>query len=290
MPARRIQLSMEKTLRYYESSTIAQYYSKYRPTYPKELFEKAFSFAAKHGVGDNMAVDLACGSGQSTFPLCDQFRRVVGVDISKAQIECALEKAKALGRNDDVEFVVCPASKLPFEDESVDLMTCAAAWHWLDPDTVFLEIDRVLKRPGALAVYTYGPPILFHQQLRELFTHMWENVCIWQYGPYGNVRRIVENRYQDVKLPYPLAERHDMQQENTMSLEDLEGFVNSWDSYEAHCKQNPGSTALEDMVQGMKKLLLEKEGIPVEISGNTHVSDVSFHFTTPFFLLLAIKN
>ena len=46
-----------------------------------------------------------------------------------------------------------------------------------------------------------------------------------------------------------------------MSLEDLEGFVNSLDTYETHCKQNPGSTALKDMVLEMKKLLLQ-EGVP----------------------------
>ena len=191
---------MEKTLRFYENSTLAQYYSKYRPTYPKELLEKVFAFTRKHEVDDNLAVDLACGSGLSTFPLCDRFRRTVGVDISKAQIACAVKKAKALGKTDDVEFVVCPASNLPFEGQSVDLMTYATAWHWLDSDTVFAEIDRVLKKPGVLAVYTYGPQKLFHQQLHNLFTHIWEDVCIWQYGPYGNVRRVAENYYRDVKL------------------------------------------------------------------------------------------
>ena len=60
-----------------------------------------------------------------------------------------------MGRDDDVEFVVCPANKLPFEDESVDLLTCAAAWRWLDQNTVFAEIDRITKRPAVLTVYTY---------------------------------------------------------------------------------------------------------------------------------------
>ena len=181
---------------------------------------------------------------------------------------------------------MCPASHMPFEDESVDLMTCSQAWHYLDPDTVFPEIDRVLKRPGVLAVYAYGRPMLHKQQLDDLFSHTWENVVIYQ-GPYGNIRTPLDNHYRDVKLPYPLAERHDMQLESTMSLEELEGFVNSWGSYERYCKQYPGNTIVEDMMMEMKKLLLEGEEAA---DGTTQLSHMTFGLDTAVFLLLAVKN
>ena len=265
---------------------MAQRYSKFRPTFP--VFEKIFDFSVNHGVGDDMAVDLACGPGQSTFPLCDRFRRIVGVDISKAQIDCALEKKKALNVSDDVEFVVSSAGGLPFADESVDVITCGVAWHWLDPDTVFREIDRVLKRPGTLAVYCHSHLNIHQNKCQKLLSDFYIHGCIWNDGPYGSVLDVCAlNHYRDVKLPYPLVERHDMQQESTMSLENLKGFVSSWDCYETYCKKHPGNTALEDMVLEMKEALLEEEEPPDEIADN---KQLKLRVSTPYYLLLALKN
>ena len=273
----------------YESPRIAQSYSKFRPTPPEQLLEIIFDFSASHGISSDTVLDLACGSGQSTFPLCGPFRRTIGVDISQAQIDCALEKKKALGVGDKLEFEICSASDLPFADASVDLITCGVAWHWLDPVTVFPEIDRVLKRPGVLAVYCHGSAKIHQKECDKLYSDFHDNVCIWQDGPYGNVRSVCVNRYRDVKLPYPLAERQDdMQWEATMSLEDLEGFVNSWDSYRTYCNQNPGNTALEDMIVEMRKALLEEEEAPDEPTDSPQPNLI--RMSIPFYLLLALKS
>lgn len=285
----RSELSTEKTIRMYERPILAQLYTKYRPTYPIELWNKIFAFSAKAGVGDGLAVDLACGSGQSTFDLGHHFRQTVGVDISKAQIECALEKANTLGRG-DVEFVVCPASKLPFEDESVDLMTCSQAWYFLDPNAVFGEIDRVLKKPGVLAVYCYGRPVLPLEKCDKLF-HDFSSNMIWQEGPYGNVWQVVNQHHcRNMKLPYPLAEQHDIHEESTMTLETLVGFIRSVDSYQEYCKQHPGNTYLEDTIEEMKRLMLLKEGVPLDVAVSTSLADVTFCAKTPFHLLLTSKS
>ena len=41
---------MEKTIRIYENPSLAQNYSKYRPTYPEDLRNKIYTFAERHGV------------------------------------------------------------------------------------------------------------------------------------------------------------------------------------------------------------------------------------------------
>ena len=131
-----------------------------------------------------MALDLACGTGLSTFPLTDRFQRTVGVDISQAQLECAREEAKTISSSKNVEFFASSASNMPFQDESVDVLTCATAWHWLDPNTVFPEVDRVLKRPGVLAVYSYCSPVIRHEECNKAFQDFLAT-CTWQTGPYG---------------------------------------------------------------------------------------------------------
>ena len=47
-------IMMERTFRRYENQTIAENYSKYRPTYPQQVWEKIFAFTKKHGVDTKM--------------------------------------------------------------------------------------------------------------------------------------------------------------------------------------------------------------------------------------------
>lgn len=271
---------MASAIRLFENACHAQIYSKFRPTYPRELLEKIFAFSAKHGVANDLAVDLACGSGQSTFQLTDRFRRTVGVDISAAQIDCALKKAKETGNAGAADFVVSPASSLPFEDESVDLITCAQAWHWLDPATDLHEIDRVLKKPGALAVYGYSRGVLQHEECEKLLSHYYSHTLTW----HSN-RKFVNNLYRDVTLPYPLAERHDMLEDTVLSLDGFRGYLSTWSAYQAYCEEHPGTTVLEDLVSEMRSLLVEGQ-----VASSISDSQISIHLDTPYFLLLSLKE
>ena len=279
---------MEKTLRKYESQTIAENYSKYRPTYPQQVWEKIFTFTKKLGVNTKMALDLACGTGQSTFELCSRFQRTVGVDISKAQLEQAREKATILAMSREVEFVHAAASQLPFPDASVDLLTCATAWHWLEPCTVFPEIDRVLKSPGALAVYGYAIPTFHHDKCNKIFLDFINTKCTWPDGPHGPIiLDVTQGHYRNISLPYSIAERHDMVEESEIDLEYLRGYVMSIDGYETYCRDHPeDSNALDDMIHEMKKLLLDGSSKDYH---STQLSEVTCTINTPYFMLLAVK-
>ena len=95
-----------------------------------------------------MAVDAACGSGQSTLLPSDHFQRVIEVDISKTQTEQA--KLKHENKNNHIikattEFKVGDAHNLSIKSSSVDLHTCAMAWHWFDAGK-FSEARRVLNQ------------------------------------------------------------------------------------------------------------------------------------------------
>lgn len=280
----------ESTIRLYESKSIAENYFKYRPTVPEELLEQTFTFADYHGTGKDLAVDLACGSGQSTFSLCGVFHRVVGVDISEAQIQFALEKAKRFNNlKSKVEFIVCPASNLPFENSSVDLIHCSIAWHFLDPATVHAEVDRVLKTNGILAIYGQGFPRFLHQGCEELFCHLLDHHMVWNETFYGNSRTILKSVYGSVKLPYPLERQYNAEKHLTMSLEDVAGMIRSTDSYDTYCKEHPGTTALESMVTNMKSLLLDEKGVSSTIKDSILLSDVTIEIDIPYTLLLARK-
>ena len=98
-----------------EGSDHAATYAMFRPTYPDTIFDTISAFIKKNGCfGFDVAVDVACGSGQSTFFPCSLFQRVIGMDMIEAQISNARAKAaETLADSKSVEFIVGDAHDLP---------------------------------------------------------------------------------------------------------------------------------------------------------------------------------
>ena len=61
-------------------------YSLHRPQYPEKLIDLACSNLSSYEI----ALDVACGSGQLTHAISNRFFKVVGIDRSNAQLEKAL--------------------------------------------------------------------------------------------------------------------------------------------------------------------------------------------------------
>ncbi|XP_056287643.1 ubiquinone/menaquinone biosynthesis C-methyltransferase UbiE isoform X2 [Pseudoliparis swirei] len=100
----------------------------------------------------NLAVDVGCGSGQGTILLAPHFTKVVGTDVSPAQLEMALTNENP----PNVSYRECPAETLPFACGEVDLVSAFAAAHWFDREKFLLEVDRVLRPGGCLALLSYS--------------------------------------------------------------------------------------------------------------------------------------
>ena len=150
-------------IRLFEGQEHAKLYAQYRPTYPDEMHEEIVEYCTsgdKTKLPLELAVDVGCGSGQSTRPLCRYFRHVIGSDVSQEQIK------SAISQTDDSEgaklsFHTGPGEDLSFiKDSSVDLLTIAQALHWLNLDTFYAEVMRVLKPGGVFAAYGYGNNVL----------------------------------------------------------------------------------------------------------------------------------
>ncbi|GFV02318.1 putative methyltransferase DDB_G0268948 [Trichonephila clavipes] len=96
------------------------------------------------------ALDVGCGTGQSTLTLAPYFQSVLGCDVSKSQILEANFSRKAT----NVQYRVSPAECLPVGNESVCLLTAGTCFHWFDIPAFFREAKRVLVQGGVLAVYS----------------------------------------------------------------------------------------------------------------------------------------
>ena len=269
-------------VRLYEDASHAKLYAKFRPTYPQNVFDTISSFSKKHGINlkTGVALDLACGSGQGTFPLADVAKKCIGVDISRAQIDSANNR-KAAEEKDGVEFMIADAHSLPFEADYFDLVTCSTAWHWLDPKTACPEVSRVMKNPGCLAVYCYAPFVLHNPQCDQLFKDFYEKLAtVWH--PRTN---LVKNYYRDVELPYPVTERHDISVGMTMTVSELVGFLQSLACYRALCEKYPNNSFLEDLAVALRNIL---SGDATTQNGS--VEELSMEASAPICLLLCIKD
>ena len=141
---------------------IISFNTDFRPVYPNSVCKIITSYMKSNDCsGFQHAVDVGCGSGQSTVLLCEHFKEVFGYDISQEKI--ALAKYKK--RTSNIHFTKADACNLPVLTSSVDLLTCAMSWHWLDVDKFYTEAKRVLKPRGCTAVYCYNAKVSDHKAI-----------------------------------------------------------------------------------------------------------------------------
>ena len=96
-----------------------------------------------------LALDVACGTGQSTLALKEVASQVVGTDTSREMLDRA-------PREPGVQYVEASAEDLPFADGSFRLVTVALALHWFERSRFLTEASRVLNPGGWLIIYDNG--------------------------------------------------------------------------------------------------------------------------------------
>ena len=101
---------------------------------------------------DMNVLELACGTGQLSFPLAKNVRLFEATDFSPAMIR----EAKKKPAPSCLHFAVADATALPYADESFDIVIISNALHIMpNPDLALKEIHRVLKKDGLLYAPTF---------------------------------------------------------------------------------------------------------------------------------------
>lgn len=117
-------------------ATGAQLYDATRPSYPTSvprLIESA-----------ERVLDLGAGTGKLTELLLQPGRSVVAADPSDDMLRVLRDRMPS------VHAVRSTAEALPLANASVDAITCAQTWHWLDTAAASAEADRVIAPGGKL--------------------------------------------------------------------------------------------------------------------------------------------
>ena len=102
-------------------------------------------------------LEIGCGTGYTACNVAEKYScKVVGIDLSDKMINRAQERVQKRNLQDQVEFRVADATKLPFEDSSFDIVFLESVVNIIGvPDViqnVFKEISRVLKPGGKMGM------------------------------------------------------------------------------------------------------------------------------------------
>ena len=105
-------------------------------------------------------IDLGAATGTANRSLAKRFRaaHVISVDLARNMLVKARAKKSWLSKT---SFAQADARALPFPDESIDVIFSNLLLPWLsEPERVFAEIARVLRKGGVFAFATLGPDSL----------------------------------------------------------------------------------------------------------------------------------
>lgn len=184
-------------------------YSAFRPDYPDSLFDTLKTFAPP--APDVTVADVGAGTGLLTQGLLRHGYRVTAIEPNTQMRQAADER---LGTCPGYHSTSGLAESLPFDSESVGLITAAQAFHWFDVERARVEFLRVLDARGQVAIIwndrTLDDPL--NAALDEMFDR------------YGSVKRAGLRAHDDRsaasrlfagsaprELAFPHAQRLDRQ-------------------------------------------------------------------------------
>lgn len=245
--------TLSREMELFVGSEHSRLYQKHRPAYPSSLYQFIADFC-KTGTGSlDSAVDVGCGTGLSTRPLCEHFCHVIGVDVSETQIKMAREAHAQT----NLSFEVSEAERLTFmHDASTDLVTVAQAIHWIDQEPFYKEVERILKPGGSLIVYGYGNCVLDNDKGNQVIQRFYRHDL---HGYWDSRRRHIDNLCQEVRLPFPGRTRNsDFVIQYRWTAAEVVGYLSTWSAWQSYLKQNPESHLLRDIEQHLRDIYLDQ--------------------------------
>ncbi|WP_308465425.1 class I SAM-dependent methyltransferase [Rathayibacter soli] len=130
----------DKSRRAASFDSVAGVYEESRPGYPQEAVDWLVPADAAR------VADVGAGTGKFTRLLERPGRQLVAVDPSPHMLD---ELRRALPTTD---ARLGSAEQLPLEDASVDAVTFAQSWHWVDAPAATAEVARALRPGGTLGL------------------------------------------------------------------------------------------------------------------------------------------
>ena len=198
-------------------------YSRFRPGYPKKLFD----FLIELLPDKNYAWDCATGNGQVAVKLSKYFNEVYATDLSAAQINNAERKQNIFYSVESAEETLLP-------DHKFDLITVAQAIHWFHFERFYKQVNRTLKPGGIIAIIGYDLCSI-NKEIDFLINDFYGKIV----GPYWDKERVyVEQHYTTIPFPFKEINTPRFSISYKWEMEELIGYLNTWSAVQHYTRKN----------------------------------------------------
>ena len=204
-------------------SSHSEEYRTFRPAYPNEVY----AFLKDNLQFCKRAWDCGTGNGQVANRLAEFLEEIEATDISKNQIDNAIEQP-------NIKYSIQPAEKTDFERNYFDLVISGQAVHWFNFDEFYQEVRRCLKADGFIVVMGYS---LFtsNPKTDRIINHFYENII----GDYWDAERVyLDEKYRNIPFPFNEIETPVFQQSYKWDIDHLLGYLRTWSAVKHYEKAN----------------------------------------------------
>ncbi|QHQ62966.1 methyltransferase domain-containing protein [Anaerocolumna sedimenticola] len=133
-------------------NTVYFEYDKWRPTYPKELYNEIFNIKEINPLSN--ILEIGIGTGQATLPLLETGCSLTAIELGDQLAEYSKEKFKNYEqfkvKNIAFQNFECPSN-------SFDLIFSATAFHWIPEEIGYTKVFDLLKSGGIFARFANHP-------------------------------------------------------------------------------------------------------------------------------------
>ena len=123
-------------------NALAEQYDAYRPHYPGEALLFLVTLGDLDGSGD--VADIGTGTGRIARDISKYVRVVYAVDTAAAMLERLQASADEEGIS-NIRIIEAPGEATGLQSDSLDLITLAQSFHWMDKPAALQEASRILK-------------------------------------------------------------------------------------------------------------------------------------------------
>jgi SAM-dependent methyltransferase len=210
-------------------------YAKFRPSYPRRLFDYLGGIAPSR----QLAWDCGTGNGQAAVALASVFDRVIATDASEKQIANAQSHER-------VKYRVALAENSGIESKTLDLIMVAQALHWFDLDRFYTEARRVLKPDSVLAASGYN---LLHIEpaIDEVVNRYYYEVV----GPFWPPERGLVEQFTSLSFPFHEIDAPKFEMTAHWNLDHLLGYLRSWSSTQRFIAAK-GTDPLQEIIHQLR--------------------------------------
>lgn len=232
---------------------VAANYDRYRPSYPAELIDDLVALAPAGSIPE--VLDVGTGTGIAARLLAAHGLHVLGLEPDPQMATVAR------GRGLDVE--VSGFERWDPRGRTFDLITCAQAWHWIEPAAGAAQAARLLRPGGALALF-------WNYDHLDAATTAAVNAVYGRLAPQltslGDVQRLEERGYADgLRGHFAAVESRTYPWQRTESVDDWVARVGT---HSDHLLL--GTQRLATVQAALRSALLEL-GDSVRLTGGTYL-------------------